>query len=76
MTSKNKTGDQLVASMRKSKTGSVARKTAAAALPDKPAAVKPARKAPASSASAAKKRQGDGARSPDTCHLGGRVWPD
>lgn len=78
MTTKDKTGDQLVASMRKSKTGSVASKTAAPATKDNPAAVKPQTEAKpsATTAGTAKKRQQPGTRSRDNYSIGRRVWPD
>ncbi|MEZ5543535.1 MAG: hypothetical protein R3F42_16090 [Pseudomonadota bacterium] len=66
MTSKDKTGDQLVASIRKSKSGAVARKAAG-----RPAAGKSAR-APEPAATPAQGPAGQG----DGYSLGRRVWPD
>lgn len=76
MTSKDKTGDKLVASMRKSKTGNVASKTAAPPVAD--AADKP-RADPAVSgpvAGAAKQREQRKTTSQDSYTVGQRVWPD
>lgn len=70
MTSKDKTGDKLVASIRKSKTGAVARKTSQRPDADeKPTKSKVTAVRPKSKA--AKSRDSGGAFSP-----GRRVWPD
>jgi hypothetical protein len=67
MTSKDRTGEQLVASIRKSKTGAVARKAAVASAAGKPAASSQAR------TTTKKPAQRGGA---DTYSAGRRVWPD
>lgn len=68
MTSKDKTGEQLVASIRKSKSGEVARKTATPRTTRKPAAATSTRTA-ARQATAEQVQQ-------DRYHFGRRVWPD
>jgi hypothetical protein len=75
MTSKDKTADQLVASIRKSKTGTVAQKNQARSTAKKT----PARRAAKPAASTPKKTAArTPARSESSggyCH-GRRVWPD
>ena len=80
MSSKKKTGDKLVASVRKSKTGSVAKKTS-----QRPNASLAARPKAAAGGAAAKAGTGKTAASTTTAtskvrkkgySLGRRVWPD
>lgn len=75
---KDKTGDRLVASIRKSKTGGVVNKSAAPATMDEPSTTKPATKTipTAATASDAKKHHPDSTRSHDNYSVGRRVWPD
>lgn len=78
MTSKDKTGDQLVASIRKSKTGTVSRKTADRSSADEANAKS---KPPAKSTSPAPKTRAStnsqaGKLPKDPYSLGRRVWPD
>ncbi len=68
-TSKDKTGDQLVASMRKSKTGAVARKTTSQRTPSNPPAATNQVTA-TNTASDTKPVRKDG------YSHGRRVWPD
>ncbi|WP_455366627.1 hypothetical protein [Kaarinaea lacus] len=76
MTSKDKTGDKLVASVRKSKTGTVAQKTSErqnagkqAAKSNAPTARSESTARPASKAATNQDRK-------DSYSLGRRVWPD
>lgn len=71
MTSKDKTGDQLVATIRKSKSGAAARKTAVRSHAGKPAATAPARTA---GPDARRAERPSGSR--DGYSHGHRVWPD
>lgn len=77
MMNKDKTGDRLIASIRKSKTDSVASKTATPAK-NKPGAADPTPETtpPAPTAGAAKKRETDSSLSQDNYSIGRRVWPD
>jgi len=68
VTSKDKTADQLVASIRKSKSGEVARKTA------KKTARRPATRKPSTRNSGAKAKSSPA--SPGGYQSGKRVWPD
>jgi hypothetical protein len=86
MTSKDKTGDQLVASIRKTKSGAAARNSGTQNTSEKQAAEKPASEKPAPArkpatpksratkpkSAAAKKSDNDG----DAYSCGRRVWPD
>jgi len=72
VTSKDKTGDQLVASIRKSKTGAVARKSAATSAASKPQS--PARGSPR--VTAAKPAKQEIRSGSDPYSIGRRVWPD
>jgi hypothetical protein len=75
MTSKDKTADQLVASIRKSKTGTVARKNQARSTAQKA----PARRAAKPAAATRKKgaaRTATGAAGSGGYSHGRRVWPD
>jgi len=80
MTSKDKTADQLVASIRKSKTGTVAQKTQARSTakkaPARRAAAKPAASTPKKATARTPARStGNGTSSGSYSH-GRRVWPD
>lgn len=71
MTSKDKTGDQLVASIRKSKSGPAARKAARRSPAGKPAATAAGRAAKKPPTGATEKNRDVGGYS-----HGRRVWPD
>jgi hypothetical protein len=75
MSSKSKTGDKLIASIRKSKTGTVARKTSE--RPD--AAKSTAAKSKASTSSSASKSSSSASENQERQNIfshGRRVWPD
>lgn len=77
MTNKDKTGDQLVASMRKTKSGAVTRKTAARRSTRKPAKPAASRPAPARPAKAISTTAAEAEAVPqDGYSAGRRVWPD
>jgi hypothetical protein len=79
MTSKDKTADQLVASIRKSKTGTVAQKnqtrSTAKKAPARPVA-KPAAPTPKKPAARTPARSTDRVTSSGGYSHGRRVWPD
>jgi hypothetical protein len=75
MTSKDKTADQLVASIRKSKTGTVARKNQARSTANK-APARPAAKPAASTQKKTAARTPAGSASSGGYSHGRRVWPD
>jgi hypothetical protein len=79
MTSKDKTADQLVASIRKSKTGDVAQKNQARSTakkaPARPAA-KPAASTPKKTAARIPARSSYNGTSSGGYSHGRRVWPD
>jgi len=83
MTSKDKTGDKLIASMRKSKTGTVTQKTSersasagSTTAADTPASKKTAKQAASTANAKPKKTAAPAPKQGATFSHGRRVWPD